>query len=273
MGLIHEEKAYGLTIRESANDGSDFTNPDADYRRLFLGEDGFLHVRDSSGTVTDAYDSGGGAGTVGVLPIAVGSGTQTSSASTIAATISAASSGNLLIATVSGIGTANVTGIASTNTTWTVLHSSTAGTSPKAEIWKGVVAGGSSGTTVTATFSANNSDRSIVVSEWNGFAGTLDQSAMRAGVANAATLYYQSSPAILPTDANALVIGCVATTNGTQRFGGCVGLVGFEPFLLNTSSLAGYQGSYYGFPGEVPINVQTFGPNTGTYSATIVSIT
>jgi hypothetical protein len=43
---------FGMTIRESANDGSDFTNPDADYRRLFLGEDGQLHVKDSAGTVT-----------------------------------------------------------------------------------------------------------------------------------------------------------------------------------------------------------------------------
>lgn len=44
---------HGMTIRESADDGSDFTNPAADYRRLFLGEDGQLHVKDSSGTVTD----------------------------------------------------------------------------------------------------------------------------------------------------------------------------------------------------------------------------
>lgn len=51
---------FGMTIRESANDGSDFTNPDADYRRLFLGEDGLLHVKDSSGTVTSPYTGGSG---------------------------------------------------------------------------------------------------------------------------------------------------------------------------------------------------------------------
>lgn len=45
-------KIFGATIRESATDGSDFTNPDADYRRLFLGEDGQLHLRDSAGAVT-----------------------------------------------------------------------------------------------------------------------------------------------------------------------------------------------------------------------------
>jgi hypothetical protein len=44
---------HGMTIRESANDGSDFTNPAADYRRLFLGEDAQLHVKDSAGAVTD----------------------------------------------------------------------------------------------------------------------------------------------------------------------------------------------------------------------------
>jgi len=52
MTKISDALTYGLTIRESADDGSDFTNPIADYRRLFLGEDGQLHVKDSSGTVT-----------------------------------------------------------------------------------------------------------------------------------------------------------------------------------------------------------------------------
>lgn len=52
MGLIHEDKIYGLTLRESAEDGSDFTNPDADYRRVFLGEDGVLYGKNSAGTVS-----------------------------------------------------------------------------------------------------------------------------------------------------------------------------------------------------------------------------
>jgi hypothetical protein len=52
MGAIEGHNIYGLTVRESANDGSDFTNPGADYRRVFLGEDGQLHARDSAGTVT-----------------------------------------------------------------------------------------------------------------------------------------------------------------------------------------------------------------------------
>ena len=47
------QKLFGINVRESANDGSDFSNPDTDYRVLFLGEDGQLHVKDSAGTVTD----------------------------------------------------------------------------------------------------------------------------------------------------------------------------------------------------------------------------
>lgn len=67
MGLFSAEKIFGVKIRESANDGSDFSNPDADYRMLFLGEDGLLHVKDSSGTVTSPYSSSalGGASYVG----------------------------------------------------------------------------------------------------------------------------------------------------------------------------------------------------------------
>lgn len=42
-----------LTLEEVLSDGSTLTNPAADHRRLFLGEDGQLHLRDSSGTVTD----------------------------------------------------------------------------------------------------------------------------------------------------------------------------------------------------------------------------
>lgn len=53
-------KAPYLTVQEIANDGSDIAvHPDADYRRLFLGEDGDLHLMDSAGTVTTPNDSGG----------------------------------------------------------------------------------------------------------------------------------------------------------------------------------------------------------------------
>jgi hypothetical protein len=55
MGLFSLAELFGITIRESANDGSDFTNPSADFRRLFLGEDNALHTRDSSGVVRPTF--------------------------------------------------------------------------------------------------------------------------------------------------------------------------------------------------------------------------
>jgi hypothetical protein len=60
MAAIENENIYGLMIRESANDGSDFTNADADYRKLFLGETGGLFTRDSAGTI---HNIAGGVGT------------------------------------------------------------------------------------------------------------------------------------------------------------------------------------------------------------------
>lgn len=53
MGAIENEKIYALKIRESANDGSDFGTPDADYRFAFVGEDGKWHLKDASDVVTD----------------------------------------------------------------------------------------------------------------------------------------------------------------------------------------------------------------------------
>ncbi len=71
MGQFSLEKLFGITIRESATDGSDFTNPDADYRRLFLGEDGQLHAKDSAGAVTSI---GGAAGQVSTINVVIDGG-------------------------------------------------------------------------------------------------------------------------------------------------------------------------------------------------------
>lgn len=62
MGVLEANTTliYGVHIRESANDGSDFSNAAADYRILFLGEDGQVHFKDSSGTVTTPAASAGG---------------------------------------------------------------------------------------------------------------------------------------------------------------------------------------------------------------------
>ena len=60
----------GIVIRESADDGSDFANPTADYRRLFLGEDGSLHLKDSAGSVTDVGGAGGSVATDAIFDAA-----------------------------------------------------------------------------------------------------------------------------------------------------------------------------------------------------------
>jgi hypothetical protein len=52
MTKISEAQTYGLTLRESATDGSDFANAPTDYQRVFLGEDGALHLKDAAGDVT-----------------------------------------------------------------------------------------------------------------------------------------------------------------------------------------------------------------------------
>lgn len=72
-GVFSGAKLHAMTVRESADDGSDFTNPDADYRRLFLGEDGKLHVKDSAGAVTDP----GGAAVGNAWTMANGGSSQT----------------------------------------------------------------------------------------------------------------------------------------------------------------------------------------------------
>lgn len=53
MPAASDNKFPKVILEERATDGSDTSNPAADHRALFLGEDGGLHLRDSSGTVTD----------------------------------------------------------------------------------------------------------------------------------------------------------------------------------------------------------------------------
>lgn len=67
MGAFSEHKVFGIMIRESADDGSDFSNPDADYRLVFLGEDGTLKARDSAGSITTL----GGAGSLDLSGLSI----------------------------------------------------------------------------------------------------------------------------------------------------------------------------------------------------------
>jgi hypothetical protein len=91
MAKFQDVLAPNITIRESADDGSDFSNPSADYRVLFLGEDGELHLKDSSGTVTDMPGAGGGTLATDTLwdaagDLVVGSGSNTAARLAIGAT-------------------------------------------------------------------------------------------------------------------------------------------------------------------------------------------
>jgi hypothetical protein len=98
---------YGVHVRESANDGSDFSNAAADYRVLFLGEDGALHLKDSSGTVTDIGSGSSTAALLGITTYAPGSdttiGTSSSttlvdvSAANLSVTFTAPASGNVVV--------------------------------------------------------------------------------------------------------------------------------------------------------------------------------
>lgn len=90
MAGLESENIYGIRIRESANDGSDFSSPPADYRLAFLGEDGLWHVKDSSGTVTDPFSGAGSVATDAIWDaagdLAVGSGANTAAKLAIGAT-------------------------------------------------------------------------------------------------------------------------------------------------------------------------------------------
>lgn len=58
MAKTSDNKFPKVILEERLSDGSDTSNPAADHRALFLGEDGLLHLRDSSGTITDVGSSG-----------------------------------------------------------------------------------------------------------------------------------------------------------------------------------------------------------------------
>jgi hypothetical protein len=98
---------YGIHIRESANDGSDFTNAAADYRVLFLGEDGVWHAKDSAGTVTEPFTGGSSSVATDTIWDAAGDLVQGTGADT-AAKLSAGTAGQVL--TSAGAAAANAWG-------------------------------------------------------------------------------------------------------------------------------------------------------------------
>jgi hypothetical protein len=102
MATLDTAETPSITLEEVANDGSSLTNPNADHRRLFLGEDGLIHVKDSAGAVTSPYAAG--AGTLLGYDVNT-SGDETTSGATLAdvdatnaaVTFTAPASGNVLV--------------------------------------------------------------------------------------------------------------------------------------------------------------------------------
>ena len=177
-----------VLLEEVATDGSDTGTPAADFRHLFLGEDGALHLKDSAAAVTDV----GGAGAVaaedvsiadagtyytgtdveaalqeigadiaglgaggGAVPAIVQFATNSASTTSLAVTIAAAASGQRLIVCI-GSNARDVNTPTCTNVTFTEVGTGNFSTTMYVSIYVGVVAGGASGTSVTITATGAN---------------------------------------------------------------------------------------------------------------------
>ena len=97
MGALDSILIPSLRLEEILSDGSTLTNPAADSRRLFLGEDGYLHLRDSAGAITDPMAGSSGAVATDAIwdaagDLAIGTGANT------AAKLTKGAAGTALIA-------------------------------------------------------------------------------------------------------------------------------------------------------------------------------
>jgi hypothetical protein len=159
-----------VLLEEVATDGSATGTPAADFRHLFLGEDGALHLKDSAAAVTDV----GGAGAVAAEDVTItDSGTYYTGTDVEAAlqeigadiaglgtgyalpvvTMTAPTAGDNLVALVYSTGR-GCNSITQTNVTWTQRFAGN-GSSQYFEVWTGVVAA-SAGTTATFAFTGSN---------------------------------------------------------------------------------------------------------------------
>jgi hypothetical protein len=127
-------------------------------------------------------------------------------------TISAAASGNVLILGIFGPTSSPVPSPSCTNVTWTLVTSqlSNFATGFTMYIWYGVVSGGSSGTTITATITGGSSGNSgsIVYTEISGIATSspVDVSASNAQASSTATVITVTTSSITTTNSNDIVI-------------------------------------------------------------------
>jgi hypothetical protein len=175
-----------VLLEEVATDGSATGTPAADFRHLFLGEDGALHLKDSAAAVTDVGGAGAvaaedvtitdsgtyytgtdveaalqeigadiaGLGTGYTLPVVTNSnGNYAASGTSVVVTMTAPTAGDNLVALVYSTGR-GCNSITQTNVTWTQRFAGN-GSSQYFEVWTGVVAA-SAGTTATFAFTGSN---------------------------------------------------------------------------------------------------------------------
>ena len=227
----------------------------------------------AAGTATNSshedhvHPAAGGGGASGSAPIqtkATGAGTNTNALAVVLGTTP--TNGNLLIAMIDRDATGAITSISQTNVTWTQLVTSGTGTAPVVEVWKGVVGAGA-GTTLTINC-GTTTFTGAVVAEFAGITGTLDTSAVISGHATVDQLG-PYTPTIVPTNANALVVGACSTTSNSTRYRTLIGMVQFVDSMITGSTVA----AGYCFPGKVPTMGTAPGTNNSIFSGVAVSLT
>lgn len=159
-------------------------------------------------------------------------------------TITAAAAGNVLIfyfADFRSAAARTISSLSCTNVTWTKLGSTTNG-SVDTEIWFGVVAGGSSGTSITVTMSGSGSTQVMTAIEFSGVlvAGTIHDGA---GVTNTGTSTSPSIGSFSCSTGGELAVCCAGYANGTAPTG-LPGGIWTNGTFANNSTTVGVQPQY-----------------------------
>lgn len=188
-----------------------------------------------------------------------------SSSSTRAVTIAAAPTTSTLIVVTAMESTHAVSSIACTNVTFTKLAGTSVGVAPVVEIWKGVVAGGSSGTTVTVTFAGANFCNAVVM-EWDALAATVETSASRNVTTDPTGIH--PIPIVTPADTDALVITGTTTINNSTTFSQFRG----PHMVLAVSTSDATLGVAWGFPGTNAVYGMMHGGQSATSSGVTASL-
>jgi hypothetical protein len=163
---------------------------------------------------------------------------------TTTATISAATSGNTLVLRIVALRSPSartVSSLSCTNVTWTKLCGTTNGTID-VEIWYGVVAGGSSGTSITITMSATGATICGSVDEISGtvVTGTINDGT---GVTNTGTSTSPTTGAFSASLANDFLIALEGHANGTTP-SATPGGSWTDSTFSNNSTTVGCRGAY-----------------------------